>query len=415
MLKQLTIIGNATPEIGVQHQYSLMDFMLSYDDPHFPENPETEWNIHVLEDGEWRKTTGSAKYGDVVYYTFTQKSLTRKGIKLIATQGENTGELILKPKSAGTPKIVRIELLDINGEPPTNPMNYTDTLIARAYCTDMEAQTLYFTLWEDDAEGAGHNSINKNINTLPVPAMVKKGVAEARFNMATYTMASIIANMQIAKGDKNEGKNHEYYVTAEYLGKLEAGNNVNIANPAYRPNAEDLPKLPNRNPTPTPAPKKDTYKTNLTSGSKTKAPDPKGKIVKVSFVDEKGNPVFDLKGIKNIIANIETKNMVGKTIKLTIWEDDTFSNDAVWSEVVKIEKDIYRASIPVKDIWEKGSKYELGDGSTQEYFIEVEYAGEELKSGVITVDKDAPRTKPNSGNSVVKVEGAEKEKKEEEK
>jgi hypothetical protein len=34
---------------------------------------------------------------------------------------------------------------------------------------------------------------------------------------------------------------------------------------------------------------------------------------------------------------------------------------------------------------------------------------------VITVDKDAPRTKPNSGNSVVKVEGAEKEKKEEEK
>jgi hypothetical protein len=48
----------------------------------------------------------------------------------------------------------------------------------------------------------------------------------------------------------------------------------------------------------------------------------------------------------------------------------------------------------------------LGDGSTQEYFIEVEYAGEELKSGVVTVDKYVAPTKPEIGRSMQKVGAA---------
>ncbi|MDR3025138.1 hypothetical protein [Chryseobacterium sp.] len=429
-MPKLTIIGNSTLEIGKQNQYSIVSLgfnPISYNNPFSPQKPLlTEWTIYVLEAGNWRKTTENTKYGDTVSYTFTQKSLTRKGIKLKVIKGEDSGELIIKPKSAKNPKIIKIELLDINGKKVTKPLSYMDTLVAKAHCTDMEGQTLHFTLWEDDAQRPGHDSINEKnkINIFPVPATVKKGIAEAKFNMAQYAMASMIANMQVAKGDKNEGKTHEYYVTAEYFGKLEASNNVNLKNPAYNPDSGTSQKAPanagntnpkspasspkpNKNPVPVSAPKKETYKAPVTSGSKTKAPDSKGKIVKVSFVDKNDKPINNFKTIQGVIAKIETKNMVGRSVKLTIWEEDTISNDKIWSELVKITKDVCYKGIPITGkMWEIGN--DGGDSTTQEYFLEVEYAGDEIKSGVVTVDKDAPRTKTETGKSMTKVKGEEK-------
>lgn len=273
-MSQLLIIGDKNPEIGKETKYtiSLVNFGgLSNNISVF--NPISEipkWQILVLEHGKWRKTSENTKQGESVSYTFKQSSLSRESIKIVVTKGNDKGELIIKTKKAGQPKILKVDLLDVNYNKVTKPLHYFDTLIAKAQCTDMEGEKLHFTLWEDDALKPGHNKINEinKINPIPISATVKRGKAEARFNMAFYTQASMIANMQLAKGDKSEGKNHEYYVTADYYGKLEASNNINIVNPAFEnpiQRAYDLkypdktPQKPkvNKRPTPTPpAPRK---------------------------------------------------------------------------------------------------------------------------------------------------------------
>ncbi|KFE96950.1 glycoside hydrolase family 24 protein [Chryseobacterium luteum] len=352
------------------------------------------------------KTTGNSKQGDTAPYTFNQSSLTRKGVKICVTKGENTGELIVKPKRAGQPKINKIELLDINGNKVTKPLSYSDTLTVKAYCTDMEGETVQFTLWEDDAKGEGHNTINSinKINAFPVPGTVKKGVAKANFNMATYTMASFMANIQVAKGDKNEGKTHEYYATAEYFGKLEASNNVNLKNPSHHPNpaptsgnksgATKPPakQQPNQRPVPPlSAPKKDTYKTPVTPKAKTQSPDPQGKIISAEFVDMVGKPYKSMKFGTHVKAKIISKNMAGKTVRLKIWEDDI-------SNVLLFEKDyILGGDETFITLFLTAQMRKDGDdwkeGNEQEYFLEIEYAGQSVDSEVINVNDSAPKIK----------------------
>ena len=406
-MSKLLIIGNQNPEIGKEYYYSLsiMGFG-SMPNNIFNPHPEiAKWEIHVLENGKWRKTKGNSKQGDTAPYTFNQSSLTRKGIKICVTKGDDTGEIIIKPKRARQPKINKIELLDVNGNKVTKPLSYSDTLSVKAYCTDMEGETVQFTLWEDDAKGEGHNKINlvNKINAFPVPGTVRKGVAKAKFNMATYTMASFIANMQVAKGDKNEGKTHEYYATAEYFGKLEASNNVNLQNPSHpnpaptsgnKSGATKPPakQQPNQRPVPPPpAPKKDTYKTPITPKAKTKSPDPQGKIISVEFVDMVGKPYKKMKFGTHVKAKIVSKNMTGKTVRLKIWEDDI-------SNVLLFEKDyILGGNETFITLFLTAQMRKDGDdwkeGNEQEYFLEIEYAGQSIDSEVINVNDSAPKIK----------------------
>lgn len=126
-------------------------------------NPNLEiakWEIYVLENGKWRKTTGNSKQGEIAPYTSSQNSLTKKGIKICVTKGENKGELIIKPKSAGQPDINKIKLLNVNGKIVRISLSYLDTLIVTVNCTDMEGEIAQFTLWDDDAKGEGYNKIN---------------------------------------------------------------------------------------------------------------------------------------------------------------------------------------------------------------------------------------------------------------
>ena len=422
---KISILGNQNPEIGTPQPYSVFKAfeIPAIQSPAFGNHQEVaHWEIHVLERGNWRKTDGNTKTGDTVSYTFNQKSLTRKGIKLVVTKGNDKGELILKTKPAKQPKINKIELLDVNKHKVIKPLSYMDTLYAKAYCTDMEGELLYFTLWEDDAKGAGHNKINQHnkINIFPVPAKVKKGIAEARFNMAQYTMASMIANMQVAKGDKNEGKTHEYYVTAEYFGKLEASNNVNLKNPSYNPNPTTAnnnhetktaptnpktnPKQPNKKATPpAPAPKKETYKKPITPKAKTKTLDAKGKIKEVSFVDFAGRPLQHAKYGTNVIVKITAQNMKDRTVKLKVWEDD-ISNQLVFEHNYILAGDESFINLPLTQaMQDKGDDWK--EGSEQELFLEVEYAGQSIDSEVINVDEKAPPKKIETGRSKAVVKG----------
>lgn len=360
----------------------------------------------------------NTKKGESVSYTFKQSSLSRESIKIDVTKGNNKGELIIKTKRAGQPKILKVDLLDVNYNKITKPLHYFDTLIAKAQCTDMEGEKLHFTLWEDDALKEGHNKINEinKINPIPISATVKKGKAEARFNMAFYTQASMIANMQLAKGDKSEGKNHEYYVTADYYGKLEASNNVNIkADSSLTPvSMEDIlkkieedklqkqkdtqkPKA-NKRPTPKPpAPKKDTYKTPITPKAKTKAPDPKGKILSVEFVDFLGKPYQNIKFGTQVKAKIISKDMKGKTIKLKIWEDDISDQLVYENNYVLGGNESYATLNLTNEMRKKGDDFK--EGSEQEYFLEIEYAGQSVDSEVINVNDSAPKIKVETGVS----------------
>ena len=85
-MEKISILGNQNPEIGTPQQYSVFKVfeIPTVQSPAFGNQQEVaHWEIHVLERGNWRKTDGNTKTGDTVSYTFNQKSLTRKGIKLV--------------------------------------------------------------------------------------------------------------------------------------------------------------------------------------------------------------------------------------------------------------------------------------------------------------------------------------------
>ncbi|EKT3967233.1 hypothetical protein NTJ12_002318 [Flavobacterium psychrophilum] len=93
----------------------------------------------------------------------------------------------------------------------------------------MENRRVYATLWEDDAAGAGHNKANEKNKMKTLHGTVKGGIADIDFVLEPDFAK--IANAIKAKGDADEGKTHEYYVTAEILKKMTASKNTNVANP----------------------------------------------------------------------------------------------------------------------------------------------------------------------------------------
>lgn len=131
--------------------------------------------------------------------------------------------------------------VNYNPIPKGKKLSYKDTIIARAYCVEMFGMNISFTLWEDDAQGEGHNPAINGLNKInPVPVLGRvneKGMAEAVFRLPFYTMTVLIANARTASGDKSEGATHEYYVTADVVSKhiQKASPNVNVINPTHNP------------------------------------------------------------------------------------------------------------------------------------------------------------------------------------
>ncbi|WP_281237910.1 glycosyl hydrolase 108 family protein [Flavobacterium praedii] len=238
-MSELKITGNPAPVVGKEESYSVSQLLptsipteiLNGSKPNPFEFP-VEWSVHVLENGKWIKKEENNKTGNKVSYKFIQKSLERKGIRILAKKGEQTARLDVKPHNAESPKIDSIEFLDKNGNKPTKPFAYGQILKARVHCLHMERRTVYATLWEDDAAGAGHNKANEKNKMKTLPGIVKNGIADIDFVLEPDFAK--IANAVKAKSDADEGKTHEYYVTAEILNKKTASTNTNVANPSYK-------------------------------------------------------------------------------------------------------------------------------------------------------------------------------------
>ncbi|AYZ12447.1 hypothetical protein EGY05_11160 [Chryseobacterium arthrosphaerae] len=425
-MAKLTITGNTRPTVGETEMYSL-----SLSDPFTLLNPvvfpltKVEWNIHVQDRKGWRITNGNLKEGTLVTYKFTDKSLQYKALKIEVIRGKDKGDLYIKPRPAENPGITHVELLDIHSKriPKGKLMHYTDTIIVKAYCVGMFGQKVAFTLWEDDATGKGHdpvvNMMNK-INRIPLTGEVDhEGVARVVFRLPAYTLAVQIANAGVARGDKNEGKTHEYYVTAEVISKhiLKASPNVNVANPGYIPPVSDQRKSKeislsgNGSAQNNPKPKENTAKFPQTPAAKKQA-DPEGRILSAEFTDGTGKTLKNA-GTGDIVSiKITSQNMKGKSVKVKIWEEDLsrYSNDLLYEIPVVLAYDTYNFinGIPLtRKMYAKGNEW--GEGSSQEYFIEVEHLNTSVTSRVILINPDAEPVKVEDNDSVVII----KEKKQE--
>lgn len=436
-MAKLTITGSTQPVVGNTEAYSLsvFDNLISSNPFSFPP-PKIQWNIHVQDKKGWRIAHGNAKEGEHITYQFTHKSLQYKALKIEVKRGKDKGELYIKPKQAEEPKILRVDLLDINSQrlQKGKLLHYTDTLIAKAHCVGMFGHKVSFTLWEDDAIGKGHDPVINMMNRInPVPLVGEvdyEGIAKVLFRLPSYTMAIQIANAQVARGDKSEGKTHEYYVTAEMASKhiLKASPNVNIANPAHIPEPPKKQKsketnLPQKKSPITSRekdvkpgkrkPKEDTPKFPQTPAAKKQA-DPEGKILSAEFTDATGKSLKSAKTGDAVSVKITTQNMKGKNIKIRIWEEDLsrYSNDLMYESSVTLAyhtTNFINGIILTKEMYTKSNDW--GEGNEREYFIEVEHLNTSVTSQVIPVSPDAEPVKVDTNDSVVVIKEEKHEKK----
>ncbi|MDH5034370.1 M23 family metallopeptidase [Chryseobacterium cucumeris] len=390
-----TIIGNQNPLVGTTYTYEIKPSGLS-----FGLKGDYEWYLFKKQkNGSWKDITGKPKTGEKVTYNFGEIALgiefqmkvyeTKKGILPgLPSTRELAGSCVLIPTSNKVPKIDKVVLFN-RGAKDVNKASYRDTLIAQAHCIAMFNKEIEFHLWEDDAPGKGHDaSINKNNrHTRSYKARVnEKGIAEVSIPlMSDEKILRQMANQFLMKGDRNEGANHEYYVTATYSGKIQGASqvNVDVANPDYKGQPQNQPK-------PKPQPEKHTPKFPAGQGGGPKQPDPKGNIIEAVFIDDKGNELSKVAVGDKVRVRIHSKNMVGKHIQYVVWEYDTTSNDEVYrSGNIKIPADVCDTSgfVISKDIFEKGIDSPIGDpdSGTQNYFIEIiskDLSAESQKFGV---------------------------------
>jgi len=236
-MSNFKIIGPSNPEVGKEIIYktSISNFPASLPGQINPvaTNPFTEqvkWSIYILEYGKWTLKEKNNKTGPTANYTFTEVSLKRKGIRIVALFGNEKATLDIKPLDTIERKIVKVELCDALGNLQTKPFAYSQTVLARVHCLNLDNCTVHVTLWEDDAPGKGHNEINKNNKAITKSELVSNGIADVKFKLAPDFAK--MADAQLAKGDKSEGKTHEYYVTAEvFRQKTVSSNNINVTNP----------------------------------------------------------------------------------------------------------------------------------------------------------------------------------------
>jgi predicted chitinase len=390
-----TIIGNQNPLVGTTYTYEIKPSGLS-----FGLKGDYEWYLYKKQkNGSWKDITNQPKKGEKVTYRFGEIGLgiefqmkvyeIKKGILpgMSATK-ELAGSCILIPTSDKVSKIEKVILFN-RGAKDVNKASYRDTLIAQAHCIAMFNREIEFHLWEDDAPGKGHDAnINKNNrHTRSYKARVnEKGIAEVSIPlMSDEKILRQMANQFLMKGDRNEGANHEYYVTATYSGQIQGASqvNVDVANPDYKGQPQNQPQ-------PKPQPDKHTPKFPAGQGGGPKQPDPKGNIIEAVFIDDKGNELSKVAVGDKVRVRIHSKNMVGKHIQYVIWEYDTTSNDEVYrSGNIKIPADVCDTSgfVITKDIFGKGIDSPIGDpdSDAQNYFIEIiskDLSAESQKFGV---------------------------------
>ncbi|MBF8458401.1 glycoside hydrolase family 104 protein [Kaistella sp. G5-32] len=366
------ITGTQNPVVGKDEIFQFSDGLDLFNSL----NATYVWNIWKKKAGKWINITQKPpKIGKKVSFKFGEKVLGEEfklevfkaTPKLFSEEFEAkpAGEFFLVPTSSKVPKIDKVILFNQGAKDP-NKASYRDTLIAKAYCVAMFNKEVEFQLWEDDAAGPGHNvSINKN-NQLPQTfkgRVNENGTAEVKISLlSNASILKAIANKYMMSGDKDEGANHEYYVTASYAGKIQKASqvNVDVANPDYKTKPkEDSPKFPS------------------TTASKTKKqPDAKGNITDAYFVNDKNQKLASVLVGSPVKVQILSNNMVGKYIQYVVWEKDFGFHDEIYrSGRIKIPGDIATTGgFTITDtLFKKGIDSPIGDSDSdkQNYFIEI--------------------------------------------
>jgi hypothetical protein len=375
-MSELKITGNPAPVVGKEESYSVTQ-LLPTALPTVPANGSkpnpfefpVEWTVHVLENGRWIKKEENDKTGNKVSYKFSQLSLTRKGIRILAKKGEQIARLDVKPHNAESPKIDRIEFLDKQGKKPTTPLAYGQTLKARIHCLHMERRKVYATLWEDNDKSKANIIIETRFGT------VLDGVVDIDFTLRPSG----------AHPGLNKDKSHKYYVTTVVNKKNMPSNPVNVKE-------LEPPVPPFKKKTPIQQPNTPTATVATKNG-----------VSNVYITDINGQPIQGTYKSKKLKVWIESKGLQGKEIKLAIYDEDVTTNDLIYLNNFKISKDLYGIEVHLDKLpISKAGRLE-GD---IELFVDIEVLQNQThtKSGVVNVDAKA--FKQDSGaivNTVLKI------------
>ncbi|GEM_PF-521483 len=237
-MAKLKIYGKSDPSVGIKEYYSIYDLFgnsapVQFTEPNFHNIPDDQikWSIWTLLGGSWIKTEENNKTGATVEYTFSPKSLKRKGIRMLVDINGEKAVLDIKTKQAVESKIMFVELLDINKKKPTQLFSYGQTIVARVHCVNMEKFPIYVTLWEDDGGKGKENATDIKIDEKK--GNILDGIVDVEFYLDPAR--AWLANIKPDANASNEGAFHEYYVTAEFYKKVsKPSNNVNVINSDYK-------------------------------------------------------------------------------------------------------------------------------------------------------------------------------------
>lgn len=401
------ISGNATPKVLEKTIYNVVEW--------YPETPLTERNSKNITWELFRKSENgfistNIKKKGIGEFTFGKKAhqFTYKVEGYLhEPEGKSPMSIIVQPQENNdTPKRKEKNITDVllsyeDGSKITKTLSYKDRLKASARCDGMEGERIIFKLWEDDQEKAGHNKNNQFIAKSP-PVEVNK------YGKASYIFPLYSTYISIANKREDDKKKHEYYITAEYNGKLDASQNVNVNNPEYKQPAPKTISTPKTKV----SPKKDTPKFPSSSSGKRQS-DSKGKITNAEFVDGHGNKLSKSKIGNHVSVKITSQDMKDKVVVLRIWEDDTIKDDLLFEKRLRITKDVcfYNNLLLTKAMYEKGHRSEI-EGDLQEYYIEIEHLDISTESSRINVGLEEEPKMQNlpKSTAIVKPQQTTKEK-----
>ncbi|MGE8552812.1 MAG: peptidoglycan DD-metalloendopeptidase family protein [Chryseobacterium jejuense] len=420
----LRITGNTSPKTGVKTFYKVTEW---YPDTPLSERKESlvTWELfRKRENGKF--TTTTIKKQGINHFTFGKdawKYTFRVEGYLHDSEGKEPMSIIVQPQKndqKAAPKekdILGVKLTFQDGTPVNKKLSYKDRLWATAKCQGMEGEHIMFTLWEDDETGDGHNKKNQAIVKSPPVLVDSQGYA--RWNFALLNTYIAIANKR-----EDDKKQHEYYVTAEYKGKLKTSDNASVDNPEYKaptpppkkPTGSNNSEKPQSKPKPAPPkPKPDSPKGSTRPNSPNNQPDKKGEITQIKLTDINGkdftkNPKFG----ETIKVSIKSKNLIGKKCTLKIWEHDLIRDDLLYSNDHTFSSDNLDVLIPLTDKMQKTGEIgndpknpdsgEYWKGGQQEIFAEVIILNISSKSKIIDVDiMEAPK-KQDDGITATKNE-----------
>ena len=120
-MPKLKIYGTPNPVVGVKEYFSIHElFENSVAIPSVNLKSKTEfdgqikWSIWTFNGKSWSKRTENNNTGTTVSYTFAQKSLTRKGIRMLVEANGEKAVLDITTQKATEGKILHVDLLDNN-------------------------------------------------------------------------------------------------------------------------------------------------------------------------------------------------------------------------------------------------------------------------------------------------------------